>query len=133
MGNIFAAALSAIATTLTIPQQIVPENLNAVAIITRFELDTSRKIVDYNDPIAHAYWEGMKSNGDVDLTNVKFIPVKYRTFNMLFPSYIPEFLFVNPIPQSKETLSPIEIRIGDEYIIYLKCKCYDEELLNQMK
>lgn len=134
MGNIFAATVSAIAMTLTIPQQITPSHIsNAVVIITNFELDTSRKIVDYEDPIAHSYWDEMKSNGDVDLTNVKFIPVKYKTFNMLFPAYIPEFLFVNPIPQSKETLSPIEIKIGDEYILYLSCRYYDEELLNQMK
>jgi len=134
MGNIFAAAISAIAMTVSIPKQLESLHINSsVVIITNFELDTNRKIVDYSDPTAHSYWEGVKSNGDIDLTNMKFIPVKYSTFNMLFPAYIPEFLFVNPIPQCKDTLSPIEIKVGDEYILYLDCKCYDEELLKQMK
>ena len=45
MGNIFAAAISAIAMTVSIPKQLESLHINnSVVIITNFELDTNRKI-----------------------------------------------------------------------------------------
>lgn len=133
MGNIFATTITAIALTAGYIDDANLLKDDSSVIITKFELDLNRKIVNFSDPVANSYWTGLKSNGDVDLTNMKFIPVKYNTFNMLFPAYIPEFLLMKPVNQDGVYLLPIEIKIGNEYTLFLTCSNYDESILKSME
>lgn len=132
MGNIFATTMTAIALTAGVPSDIFSPEKSDI-IITKFEIDTNRKIIDFSDPYAKSYWDGVKSNGDVDLTKAKFIPVKYNTYNMIFPAYIPDFLLVKAVPQDGVKLATIKIEIGNEYVLYLTCSNYKDGILNSME
>lgn len=132
MGNIFATTITAIALTAGPPADIFQTG-NAEVIITKFKLDPTRSTITFSDPYANTYWSGLESNGKVDLTNTRFIPVKYKAYNMILPCYIPEFLLVKPVPQDGSKLATIKVNIGNEYIIYLSCDDFDETVLNSMK
>ncbi len=97
-------------------------NDNNEIIITSFEIDNSKQIQTYSNEEIKSYWEGLKSNGDVDLEKVKFIPVKYNANNNLLPDYIPDFLLVKPIPQDGVPYATIQlsiVKLGNFYTIYL--------------
>lgn len=115
MSTVIASIISAIALTSTVSCWL-PKDKTPV-IVNSFEYDYSRRPETIQNQFVKEQWENAKSNGQIDFTNVTFIPVKYKTFNELLPSYIPDFLLIKPVPQEGVDYAKIELKINDTTFI----------------